>query len=135
MNWLVSSTFLDRNATVHLVALDAAIHIVQIHGKGKLYYSPLQNVMVVRNNPLNCFLVECMTKFATLIESNLDQPGDTAHSDRVRESCVVLMGCLARHIDPKDARVKSIFATLLDALSTPSEKACNKFQWIPSTLR
>ena len=67
-----------------------------------------------------------MAEFANLIESHLDQSGDMAHLDRVRQSCVVLMGCLARHIDPKDPRVKSIFATLLDTLSTPSEKVRRK---------
>jgi len=63
-----------------------------------------------------------MEDFASLIESHLDQPGDSGSLDRVRQSCVVLMGCLARHIDPKDPRVKSVFTTLIDTLSTPSEK-------------
>ena len=32
------------------------------------------------------------------------------------------MGSLARHIDPQDRRVKSIFDTLIETLGTPSEK-------------
>jgi len=35
MTWLVSTTFLDRHATVHMVVLDAALQIVQLHGKRK----------------------------------------------------------------------------------------------------
>jgi len=52
----------------------------------------------------------------------LEATGDSSQFDNVRQACVVLMGCLARHLDPADERVKSIFGTLLDTLATPSEK-------------
>ena len=57
-----------------------------------------------------------------MIERSLEQAGKTGQSDNVRQACVVLMGSLARHIDPKDPRVKSIFDTLIETLATPSEK-------------
>ena len=43
-----------------------------------------------------------------------------ASYDSVRQSVVILMGSLAKHLDKDDARVKPIVAKLIEALSTPS---------------
>lgn len=41
--------------------------------------------------------------------------------DYQREGTVVFMGCLAKHMDPQDAKVTSIVSSLVDALKIPSE--------------
>ncbi|CAG7827579.1 unnamed protein product [Allacma fusca] len=98
MKWLVTETLPDRNQNVHNQMLEAAVEVVQVHGK------------------------ESLNEFVEVIERSLDQAGKTGQYDNVRQACVVLMGSLARHIDPKDSRVKSIFDTLIETLATPSEK-------------
>lgn len=41
--------------------------------------------------------------------------------DRMREGAVVLLGSLAKHLSPDDAKVQDIISNLLEVLSTPSE--------------
>jgi hypothetical protein len=65
---------------------------------------------------------DCLNDFIATIETFLEKIGKSGQYDNVRQACVVLMGGLAKHLDPKDSRVKSIFGTLIDTLSTPSEK-------------
>ncbi|KAK7475223.1 hypothetical protein BaRGS_00033527, partial [Batillaria attramentaria] len=47
---------------------------------------------------------------------------DTASNDTVRQSIVILMGNLAKHLDPDNPKVKPIVAQLVSALSTPSQE-------------
>ncbi|KJE95363.1 hypothetical protein CAOG_08919 [Capsaspora owczarzaki ATCC 30864] len=42
--------------------------------------------------------------------------------DRIRESVVVLLGSLARHLDASDPKIPPIFAKLVSALETPSQQ-------------
>lgn len=42
----------------------------------------------------------------------------------MRQSVVVLMGSLAKHLDKSDPKVKPIVAKLIAALSTPSQQVC-----------
>lgn len=98
MKWIVTQTLGDRSAAVHVVMLEAAVEIVQIHGSS------------------------CLNSFIDIIETFLDKAEKSRHFDKVRQACVVLMGSLAKHLDPNDKRVRSIFDTLLDTLSTPSEQ-------------
>ena len=52
-----------------------------------------------------------------------DAPNDASY-DAVRQSVVVLMGSLAKHLDKSDPKVKPIVAKLIAALSTPSQQVC-----------
>ncbi|ODN04906.1 Translational activator GCN1 [Orchesella cincta] len=98
MKWIVTQTLGDRSNAVHVIMLEAAMEIVQIHGSS------------------------CLNSFIEIIETFLEKAEKTRRFDNVRQACVVLMGSLAKHMDPKDKRVKSIFDTLLETLATPSEK-------------
>lgn len=98
MKWIVTQTLGDRSNAVHVVMLEAAVEIVKIHGSS------------------------CLNGFIDIIETFLENATKSRRFDNVRQACVVLMGSLAKHLDPKDKRVKSIFETLLETLSTPSEK-------------
>lgn len=48
-------------------------------------------------------------------------PQDASY-DSVRQSVVILMGSLAKHLDKSDPKVKPIVAKLITALSTPSQQ-------------
>ena len=50
-----------------------------------------------------------------------DAPQDASY-DSVRQSVVILMGSLAKHLDKSDPKVKPIVAKLITALSTPSQQ-------------
>lgn len=57
-----------------------------------------------------------------------DAPNDASY-DAVRQSVVVLMGSLAKHLDKSDPKVKPIVAKLIAALSTPSQQVCPRTTW------
>ncbi|KAL8584753.1 hypothetical protein ACOMHN_035672 [Nucella lapillus] len=57
-----------------------------------------------------------------VFENFLATAPDTAGNDTVRQSIVILMGNLARHLDPDNPKVKPIVAQLISALSTPSQE-------------
>lgn len=50
-----------------------------------------------------------------------DAPQDASY-DSVRQSVVILMGSLAKHLEKSDPKVKPIVAKLITALSTPSQQ-------------
>ncbi|XP_006865512.1 PREDICTED: translational activator GCN1 [Chrysochloris asiatica] len=88
----------DRNPDVRKCMLDAALSTLNTHGK--------ENV----NSLLPVFE-----------EFLKDAPNDASY-DAVRQSVVVLMGSLAKHLDKSDPKVKPIVAKLIAALSTPSQQ-------------
>lgn len=57
-----------------------------------------------------------------IFEDFLDKAPDSSSYDAVRQSVVILMGSLARHLDKDDKKVKPIVDRLIDALSTPSQQ-------------
>lgn len=57
-----------------------------------------------------------------LFEKFLDEAPDDVSYDQVRQSVVILMGTLARHLDKEDHRVKPIVKKLIDTLATPSQQ-------------
>ena len=57
-----------------------------------------------------------------MFESFLIDAPDSADYDPVRQSIVILMGNLARHLDTDNPKVKPIVAQLIAALSTPSQE-------------
>ena len=59
-----------------------------------------------------------------LFEDFLSKAPNNATYDAVRQSIVVLMGTLAKHLDKSDPKVKPIVAKLIETLSTPSQQVC-----------
>lgn len=57
-----------------------------------------------------------------VFENFLATAPDTASNDTVRQSIVILMGNLAKHLDPDNPKVRPIVAQLISALSTPSQE-------------
>ena len=47
--------------------------------------------------------------------------------DEVRQSVVILLGTLAKHLDKDDPKIKPIVAKLTETLSTPSQAVSRKF--------
>lgn len=57
-----------------------------------------------------------------VFEEFLKNAPQDASYDSVRQSVVILMGSLAKHLDKNDPKVKPIVAKLITALSTPSQQ-------------
>ncbi|GBM59452.1 eIF-2-alpha kinase activator GCN1 [Araneus ventricosus] len=98
MSFFVSEGLGDRHATVRKHMVDAAIAITDIHGKNVL------------------------SELLPVFDNFMDQAPDNSSYDCVRQSVVILMGTLARHLDKDDPRVKPIIIKLVEALSTPSQQ-------------
>lgn len=60
-----------------------------------------------------------------MFEEFLKNAPQDASYDSVRQSVVILMGSLAKHLDKNDPKVKPIVAKLITALSTPSQQVSN----------
>nr|CAD7392316.1 unnamed protein product [Timema cristinae] len=88
----------DRNQQVRKNMLAAALAAVDIHGK------------------------ETVNNLLPVFEDFLDKAPDSGSFDAVRQSVVILMGSLARHLEKDDRKVKPIVGKLIDALSTPSQQ-------------
>ncbi|XP_072658860.1 stalled ribosome sensor GCN1 isoform X1 [Canis lupus baileyi] len=88
----------DRNPDVRKCMLDAALSTLNTHGK------------------------ENVNSLLPVFEEFLKNAPNDASYDAVRQSVVVLMGSLAKHLDKSDPKVKPIVAKLIAALSTPSQQ-------------
>ncbi|KAK3540518.1 hypothetical protein QTP70_032734, partial [Hemibagrus guttatus] len=88
----------DRHSEVRRCMLDAALSVLNTHGKDNV------------NSLLPVF------------EEFLKNAPQDASYDSVRQSVVILMGSLAKHLDKSDHKVKPIVAKLITALSTPSQQ-------------
>ncbi|GAA6038663.1 hypothetical protein JCM8097_009472 [Rhodosporidiobolus ruineniae] len=88
----------DRSQAVRSEMLEAAQTVIDLHGKENL-----QDLIAV-------------------FEEYLSRPSTGNEvEDHITESLVILFGRLARHLDPKDPRVKTVIGRLVEALRTPSE--------------
>lgn len=65
---------------------------------------------------------ENVNSLLPVFEEFLKNAPNDASYDAVRQSVVVLMGSLAKHLDKSDPKVKPIVAKLIAALSTPSQQ-------------
>lgn len=63
-----------------------------------------------------------MASLLPVFEEFLKNAPQDASYDSVRQSVVILMGSLAKHLDKNDPKVKPIVAKLITALSTPSQQ-------------
>lgn len=98
MEFYVHEALSDPHPVVHKTLLDAATALVDFHGNSKV------NMLL----PL----------FEHFMD---DAPRDQSY-DQVRQSVVILMGTLARHLDKDDQKVKPIVNRLIDTLATPSQQ-------------
>lgn len=88
----------DRAEPVRAEMLNAAMAVVDIHGR------------------------ETLGTQLPVFEEFLDSAPKSGSFDAVRQSVVLLVGSLARHLEPSDARIKPITLRLVAALSTPSQQ-------------
>ena len=64
-----------------------------------------------------------LPELITMFEAELASTGAaTEESDQIKEAVVILIGRVARHLDPSDARLPSIVERLVGALKTPAEQ-------------
>ena len=68
------------------------------------------------------FLQENVSDLLPVFEDFLSNAPGTASYDAVRQSIVILMGSLAKHLDKDNPKVKPIVGQLISALSTPSQE-------------
>lgn len=94
----VSKGLGDRSDQVRNTMLAAALAAVDLHGK----------------NNVNSLL--------PIFEPVLDKGPDCSSYDSVRQSVIILMGSLAKHLDKDDKKIKPIVTKLIDALATPSQQ-------------
>ena len=87
----------DRSQTVRSEMLEAATAVIDAHGR------------------------ENLQALIGTLEAYLGKPSQGEAQDHITEALVILFGRLARHLDPTDARVKSVITRLVEALKTPSE--------------
>nr|XP_020454851.1 eIF-2-alpha kinase activator GCN1 isoform X2 [Monopterus albus] len=88
----------DRHTEVRRCMLDAALAALNTHGKDNV------------------------SSLLPVFEEFLKNAPQDASYDSVRQSVVILMGSLAKHLDKNDPKVKPIVAKLISALSTPSQQ-------------
>ncbi|KAM4051160.1 stalled ribosome sensor GCN1 isoform 1-T1 [Anomaloglossus baeobatrachus] len=88
----------DRHPDVRKCMLDAALSALNTHGK------------------------DSVGSLLPVFEEFLKNAPNDASYDAVRQSVVILMGSLAKHLDKSDPKVKPIVAKLIAALSTPSQQ-------------
>lgn len=73
-----------------------------------------------------CFVYQDnVSSLLPVFEEFLKNAPQDASYDSVRQSVVILMGSLAKHLDKNDPKVKPIVAKLITALSTPSQQVGN----------
>ncbi|XP_068630147.1 stalled ribosome sensor GCN1 [Battus philenor] len=88
----------DRSEAVRADMLAAAMAVVDLHGK------------------------ETLSSQLPVFENFLDTAPKSGGYDAVRQGVVLLVGSLARHLEPHDARIRPITLRLVSALSTPSQQ-------------
>lgn len=97
-DWFIDGSLGDSDETVNQELVNAGMEIVNQQG------AEFQSI-----------LFPIFEKFLARPDSG------TRLQDRVRESVIIFMGVLAKHVVGDEARVSIILARLVDALKTPSE--------------
>ncbi|XP_044271833.1 eIF-2-alpha kinase activator GCN1 [Tribolium madens] len=97
VQFFVSTSLSDRHEQVRKEMLNAALKIVDLHGK------------------------ETVSTLWPVFDNFMSKSTKSAHLDAVKQAVVILMGSLARHLDKDDERIKPIVLRLIQALSTPSQ--------------
>ncbi|GIX96451.1 eIF-2-alpha kinase activator GCN1 [Caerostris darwini] len=98
ISFFVTEALGDRHADVRKHMVDAAVAITDVHGKNAL------------------------PELLPVFDNFMSEAPDNSSNDAVRQSVVILMGTLARHLDKDDPRIEPIVKKLIEALSTPSQQ-------------
>lgn len=98
IQFFVSTGLGDRNPAVRQEMLTAALAAVDLHGKTNI------------------------SSLLPVFEDFMDKAPKIGSFDAIKQSVVILMGSLARHLDKDDTRIKPIVLRLIAALSTPSQQ-------------
>ncbi|GAB6030116.1 hypothetical protein CHUAL_005795 [Chamberlinius hualienensis] len=98
MNFFMFEGLGDRHPTVQRDMLEAAQAVIDIHG----------------NDTIGILL--------PMFETCLKKAPDSSSYDFIRQSIVVLMGGVAKHLDKDDPKIQPIVNKLIEALSTPSQQ-------------
>lgn len=98
VTFFVKTALGDRKDSVRQEMLNAALSVVDVHGK------------------------ETVSTLLPVFEQFMDKAPKSGNFDAVRQSVVILMGSLARHLEKDDPRIKPIVTRLIAALSTPSQQ-------------
>ncbi|KAK3887663.1 hypothetical protein Pcinc_008247 [Petrolisthes cinctipes] len=96
-NFFVPEALGDRKLEVRTKMLEAAMAVVNSHGK------------------------ETVNILLPVFEKFLKTAPNHASYDAVRQSVIILMGSLAKHLDNSDPKIKPIVSKLIEALHTPSQ--------------
>lgn len=97
-NFFVPDALGDRSVEVRNKMLEAAMAVVNSHGK------------------------ETVNSLLPVFEKFLNTAPNHASYDAVRQSVIILMGSLAKHLEHSDPKIKPIVAKLVEALHTPSQQ-------------
>eukprot|EP00051_Salpingoeca_urceolata_P017234 m.233245 g.233245 ORF g.233245 m.233245 type:complete len:2622 (-) comp18897_c0_seq2:220-8085(-) len=98
-SFLVNGALADPQPECRAAALKTGLAVVEEHGQAHV------------------------TQLLGIFEGYLDSAATaTAAHDIVRESVVVLLGSLAKHLDKQDPKLPKIIETLMQTLSTPSQQ-------------
>lgn len=95
--FFVPGAISDRNIRVQETMLEAAVALVNEHGSKRTQF--------------------IMSTFQTF----LTKSAKTVENDNVRKNVIILLGTMAKHLEPNDPQVKVILTQLVQALNTPSQ--------------
>eukprot|EP00123_Amoebidium_parasiticum_P018627 comp24257_c0_seq1/m.44983 comp24257_c0_seq1/g.44983 ORF comp24257_c0_seq1/g.44983 comp24257_c0_seq1/m.44983 type:complete len:2647 (-) comp24257_c0_seq1:496-8436(-) len=99
MDAFINCGFADRNAKVRDEMLAAALNVIENHGK--------ENVSILLN----------------IFENYMDTPAPASEvHDHIRESVIICVGSLAKHLAPTDPKIPPTINKLVAALKTPSQQ-------------
>lgn len=68
------------------------------------------------------FIKETVNNLLPVFEKFLNTAPNHASYDAVRQSVIILMGSLAKHLEHSDPKIKPIVVKLVEALHTPSQQ-------------
>lgn len=126
MRFFVDHGMADRHDDVRAEMLNAAMAIVDLHGKVRpeSSFSSVKTTFTFATDQTYFHLraQETISSQLPVFEQFLDTAPKSRGFDAVRQCVVVLVGSLARHLEPTDERIKPITMRLITALNTPSQQ-------------
>ncbi|KAH7091864.1 translational activator GCN1 [Auriculariales sp. MPI-PUGE-AT-0066] len=81
-----------------------------------------RDLLTAGNAVIDLYGKPCLPDLIKLFEGRLEQKTHTDAGDQVHEAVVVLLGRVARHLDPADSRIPQVVRRLVDTLKTPVEQ-------------
>lgn len=131
MRFFVEHGLADRHDDVRAEMLNAAMAIVDLHGKVR-HSNTFLSFVYIRSESITVITgfrrcaQDTIGSQLPVFEKFMDTAPKSSKFDAVRQCVVLLVGSLARHLEPTDERIKPITMRLIGALNTPSQqvRAC-----------